>query len=621
MFRRAPLQIVHVVRQFHPGVGGIENFVEQLAARQARGGNTVSVVTLDRIFNDPNATTLSASETYHGVDVVRIPYKGSKRYPLAPKVLAAIKRADLVHVHGVDFFADFLAATAWFHRKPMVLTTHGGFFHTSFAKVFKTLYFKTVTKVALSRYAAVVACGDSDAMAFGKIAGKRLVTVPNPVDIDKFENLSDRSSSTLIYFGRLAPNKEIERLINWFGGLAASDPKWRLIIAGKPMGVDPETLRRQAHELGLEDRVEVHGQVNDDELKALIARSGAYCCASSYEGFGLAAVEAASAGLFPLLSRIPAFVQTVQRLRFGMLVDFDQPESWPNSYRKFAVAFDGFRAASDDHAIRNAVNSFSWSAAVPAYDDVYDRVLGRSKRRIGAVDVDVLAGDDAANLILASADARKPMMVAFCNAHTANLAGTRPELAQAIEGAVVLNDGVGVDLASRALFGAPFPENLNGTDFVPHMIGSAEQPLKIFMLGSDAGTAELAAGRLRALHPNATVVGTEHGFFAEDEEGDILSRIRESDANMVLVGMGQPRQELWAARNFEKVGGPVLCVGALFEFLAQRVPRAPLLIRNMRLEWAFRLSIEPRRLAHRYLIGNGTFIWKIVRQRLSGSRI
>src|SRR5215207_5886115 len=95
-----PLRVVHVVRQFHPGIGGIENFVEQLATRQAAAGHRVRVATLDRIFDDPAERRLPAREEHRGVEVVRLPFTGSRRYPLAPRALAAVRGADLIHVHG-----------------------------------------------------------------------------------------------------------------------------------------------------------------------------------------------------------------------------------------------------------------------------------------------------------------------------------------------------------------------------------------------------------------------------------------------------------------------------------------------------------------------------------------
>ena len=125
--------IVHVVRQFHPGVGGLENVVLELASAQASAGHRVRVVTLDRLFNGASEQKLPAIEVLDGIEIVRIPYFGSSRYPIALSVLRHIKEADLVHVHAIDFFFDYLAWTKPIHGRTLVASTHGGFFHTAYA--------------------------------------------------------------------------------------------------------------------------------------------------------------------------------------------------------------------------------------------------------------------------------------------------------------------------------------------------------------------------------------------------------------------------------------------------------------------------------------------------------
>ena len=123
------MRVVHVVRQFPPSVGGLENFVISLAKQQQKQGLDVSILTLNRIKMD-SKTVLSKHDVIEGIPVRRIGFVGSFRYPIAPGVLRQIADADIVHVHAVDFFCDFLALTRPLHRKPLVLTTHGGFFHT-----------------------------------------------------------------------------------------------------------------------------------------------------------------------------------------------------------------------------------------------------------------------------------------------------------------------------------------------------------------------------------------------------------------------------------------------------------------------------------------------------------
>ena len=84
---------------------------------------------------------LPAARRIDGAEVVRIPFFGSTRYPLAPSVIKFIRDADVVHVHAIDFFFDYLAWTKPLHRRKLVVSTHGGFFHTPYAARLKQLYF------------------------------------------------------------------------------------------------------------------------------------------------------------------------------------------------------------------------------------------------------------------------------------------------------------------------------------------------------------------------------------------------------------------------------------------------------------------------------------------------
>lgn len=231
-----------------------------------------------------------------------------------------------------------------------------------------------------------------------------------------------------------------------------------------------------------------------------------------------------------------------------------------------------------------------------------------AKRQIGRVQVDVVDRAQALAAIEAKACADAPLMVAFCNAHTVNMADANAAFAASLSDALVLNDGIGVDLGSRILHGKRFPDNLNGTDLTPAMLENAGCPLRIFLVGSPEGVAEQAAAVLAARYPRHRVVGTQHGFFAESEEMALIDRIAASGANLVLVGMGHPRQELFAARHWRRIAGVTMCIGAFLDFTAGRVSRAPAWVRALRSEWLYRLAIEPRRMARRYLIGNIVFL-------------
>ncbi|MBN9886201.1 WecB/TagA/CpsF family glycosyltransferase [Salipiger abyssi] len=200
--------------------------------------------------------------------------------------------------------------------------------------------------------------------------------------------------------------------------------------------------------------------------------------------------------------------------------------------------------------------------------------------------------------------------VFFLNAHCANLRAGNREYADALTRAdMVLPDGIGVELAAR-MTGGGLTENLNGTDFTPALLRqAARHGMSVFLFGAQPGTAEKAALTLAAKIPGLRIAGTLDGYEGAADPEAAIARINTSGADILLVAMGVPMQELWIDRHLPELRPRlVLGVGALFDFLAGNVRRAPAAVRKARLEWGWRLMQEPRRLAKRYLIGNGTFL-------------
>ena len=185
----------------------------------------------------------------------------------------------------------------------------------------------------------------------------------------------------------------------------------------------------------------------------------------------------------------------------------------------------------------------------------------------------------------------------------------------------MLPDGIGVDLAATILYGSSFPANLNGTDFVPGFLKSQTMPLTVGLIGAKGRNAELAVERFTAICPQHRFVLINDGFFSAAEEPRILERIRLLRPDVLLVAMGVPRQELWIARNIDERHCTLpIAVGALFDFMSGAVPRAPPLVRAMRMEWVFRMMVEPLRLWRRYILGNPLFLARVLRQKLRSQK-
>ncbi|WP_448956241.1 WecB/TagA/CpsF family glycosyltransferase [Labrys neptuniae] len=202
--------------------------------------------------------------------------------------------------------------------------------------------------------------------------------------------------------------------------------------------------------------------------------------------------------------------------------------------------------------------------------------------------------------------------VAFLNAHLSNQCARDDAMRQSLADFLVLNDGVGLDLARWLLHGARFEENLNGTDFVTAFLDQTVHDLKIFLLGARGEVVARTAERLQRQWPRHHVVGFHHGFLDEASESAVAREIARSGADLVLVGMGNPRQERWITQHIPEICPCAMAIGAWFDFYSQSMPRAPLWVRQLRAEWLYRLWREPRRLARRYLVGNSVFLTRLV---------
>jgi exopolysaccharide biosynthesis WecB/TagA/CpsF family protein len=233
-------------------------------------------------------------------------------------------------------------------------------------------------------------------------------------------------------------------------------------------------------------------------------------------------------------------------------------------------------------------------------------------KSIFGVSVSDLSRDEAIGRLLQAVQYRQPTKIAFCNAHTANLAWHDPEIARLLSDFTVFADGVGVDIAARVLHGHSFAANLNGTDFVPALLLAEARPLRIALFGARPGVADKAAAVLTDVAPQHQISAVMHGYADNMETDAFLSELRANPVDILLVAMGNPGQEQWIARNITGDHATLAFgVGALFDFLAGEVPRAPLWMRRVRLEWVYRLAQEPSRLFARYVLGNPLFLLRV----------
>ena len=222
--------------------------------------------------------------------------------------------------------------------------------------------------------------------------------------------------------------------------------------------------------------------------------------------------------------------------------------------------------------------------------------------------------NQAVKMIIESKNSVGPKVGYFVNANSINLAFNKPSLINTINlGDMTFADGSGMRLAAR-FKGISLKDNINGTDLLPRLCLAAKaHDKKLFLLGSAEGIAKRTADNLVKTYQGLQVVGSHHGYLNSNNTPNIIKQINESNANILLVGMGSPIQEQWVEENRSLLNVDiVLAVGGLFDFYSGRIPRAPSWLRELGMEWVWRLIQEPRVKFKRYVIGNPLFVFRLL---------
>ena len=209
----------------------------------------------------------------------------------------------------------------------------------------------------------------------------------------------------------------------------------------------------------------------------------------------------------------------------------------------------------------------------------------------------------------------------FVNAHCVNSAARDAVYKRALAAAdFVLPDGSGISLAAR-MTGRRLTENLNGTDLCrPLCREAARRGLSVYLLGARPGVAEAAARNMVQAVPGLRIAGTRDGYFRDEDSEAVIDAINASGADIVLVAMGVPLQDVWLYRHRRRIQARLaMGVGALLDFQAGEVSRAPAPLRRAGLEWTWRLAMEPRRMFGRYVVGNPLFMARAAMHALSAA--
>lgn len=217
------------------------------------------------------------------------------------------------------------------------------------------------------------------------------------------------------------------------------------------------------------------------------------------------------------------------------------------------------------------------------------------KTNILGVAFDALTLDEAEERADALLRARRGGYIVTANPEIVLHSREDAAYAAAVNGAdLVLADGVG-DLYAARILGTPLPERVAGSDLTPRLLSRlAERGGSVFLYGARPGVAERAGEALRSACPGLRIAGTENGYISD--ETALFTALDKEQPDLLLLGLGVPRQELWMARNRQRTNAVMIGVGGLLDVFAGDIPRAPEAWQKLGLEWLYRLLREPRRI-------------------------
>ena len=357
------MKILQVIRQYRPAIGGAERFVADLSTRLAARGHQVEVVTLNKRWRD--GLRLPDHEIISGITVHRIPYIGTRLFFFAPKVLSFVDQFDLIHVHHTDFFLDFLAATRFIHRRLLVVSTHGGFFHTDDHAALKQLYFAFVTQRSLHTADVVVPNSLSDEKKFGRY-GRQVIRIDNAIHSNFFSRgRGQRLRGRMITVGRLVANKNMKALLEVFAleRVQRNDLSLTVIGDGEMRG----ELESYSARLKINDSVRWLGEVSDEQLRDELCVAEIFLSAATHEAFGLALLEAMAAGCVPVVNNIEAFRDVIENGGDGFLANYANAAEAASALLR--VCESPLDPLSSNAKIKAAL--FDWDRAIKKFERIY----------------------------------------------------------------------------------------------------------------------------------------------------------------------------------------------------------------------------------------------------------
>jgi alpha-1,3-mannosyltransferase len=282
--------------------------------------------------------------------------------------LQFVKNYDILHVHGIGFFSDILTLTKFFHKKPLILSTHGGIFHTKKIRLFKNLYFGLWCRLTMKFIDKVIAHSKNDEKLFSEIS--KPVLIPYSINFDDFSAKKVGDKNTFLYVGRLSKNKRVDRLLEVASYLKKRIPDFRLYIVGD--GNERPMLEKKCKDLDLTKNVQFVGEKTGKPLLEYYFRSRIFLSASEYEGFGISVIEAMASGCVAIVNDITAFRNIIADSENGFIIDYSNPKEAAEMVLKIC---DKKNLSEISRNAKQTAKIYDWKNTMKKTENIYKQFV------------------------------------------------------------------------------------------------------------------------------------------------------------------------------------------------------------------------------------------------------
>jgi alpha-1,3-mannosyltransferase len=364
------LKVLSITPTYFPEIGGIESVVREVAKRTSTHGMQVDVAHVSAKLAE-----LSVSEE-DGLTVYRVPVIGNRLAGYARDFGRIAAGYDLLHVHDPQLMMLTGNVLLQCRHIPAVLSTHGGFRHTTRHRAIKWLHEHLLMRTLLRHYRKILAISESDRAYFSRFSD-RVEKCEIGIPFSKFQQgrlAGAPDPAKWIYWGRWSRNKRSDAVIDTVAMARDQGIAIDLLIAGPDFDQIGDALRAQIGALRLEASVRLHPYIEDAALMEELGQRTVFITGSEYEGFGIGILEAMDAGKIVLCRDIEPINGFVERGSSGFFLDFDSSARDLGTIREL-MRLDDERCAAMSNAAQLKARRYDWEAVAQKFAAHYAQAL------------------------------------------------------------------------------------------------------------------------------------------------------------------------------------------------------------------------------------------------------